>query len=138
MTDGRLRGNAEQDRSRCSDPGGKVPSRASVPPGNSPPRPAGASTASTVIQAAGMVTGVPNFMNSARASWPGGPVTAQERSRPRLGTRVLTWAFACGAGDGNRTRTISLGSHCRCPLITCGDADLRPNGGVPVSARKLP
>ncbi len=43
-----------------------------------------------------------------------------------------------GAGDGNRTRTVSLGSHCRCSPITCGDADLRPNGGVPVSARKLP
>ena len=37
-----------------------------------------------------------------------------------------------------RTRTVSLGSHCRCPLITCGDADLRPSGGVPVSDRELP
>ena len=25
-----------------------------------------------------------------------------------------------GARDGNRTRTVSLGSHCRCPSITCG------------------
>ncbi|GAA4596152.1 hypothetical protein GCM10023194_67570 [Planotetraspora phitsanulokensis] len=22
----------------------------------------------------------------------------------------LTWAFSCGAGDGNRTRAVSLGS----------------------------
>ncbi len=43
-----------------------------------------------------------------------------------------------GARDGNRTRTISLGSHYRCSLITCGDADLRQSGGVPVSARELP
>jgi hypothetical protein len=39
-----------------------------------------------------------------------GSVTARERSRPRLGTYVLTWAFTLGAGDENRTRTLSLGS----------------------------
>ena len=35
---------------------------------------------------------------------------ALSRSKPRLGIMSLTWAFFVGAGDGNRTRTTSLGS----------------------------
>jgi hypothetical protein len=34
-------------------------------------------------------------------------------------------AFRGGAGDGNRTRTISLGSLWRSIAATCGLADLR-------------
>ena len=64
-----------------------------------------------------------------------GLLMATERAwRKMLVARLL---FS-GARDGNRTRTVSLGSHCRCPSITCGDADLRPSGGVPVSTRQLP
>src|SRR5688500_855610 len=33
-----------------------------------------------------------------------------ERTRPRLGIMSLAWAFVMRAGDGNRTRAISLGS----------------------------
>lgn len=42
------------------------------------------------------------------------------------------------AGGNIDARAVSLGSHCRWSLITCGDADLRPSGGVPVSDRELP
>ena len=34
--------------------------------------------------------------------------TAPNRERPRSRRCPLTWAFACGAGDENRTRIISL------------------------------
>jgi hypothetical protein len=30
--------------------------------------------------------------------------------KAQAGDSSLTWAFECGAGDENRTRTISLGS----------------------------
>jgi hypothetical protein len=36
--------------------------------------------------------------------------TGSEPTRPRRVAIVLTWAYLVGAGDGNRTRTISLGS----------------------------
>jgi hypothetical protein len=52
----------------CSAPGGKVPSRISVPPSNSPPRPPGASRVSLVMLAAGIVAGVPNFIKSSKAA----------------------------------------------------------------------
>ncbi|GAA1312547.1 hypothetical protein Psi02_77040 [Planotetraspora silvatica] len=29
--------------------------------------------------------------------------------KARVGNHPLTWAFVCGAGDGNRTRAVSLG-----------------------------
>jgi hypothetical protein len=38
-----------------------------------------------------------------KINYPPGTTEAQAR------TAVLTWAFIMGAGDGNRTRTISLG-----------------------------
>jgi hypothetical protein len=38
------------------------------------------------------------------------PVTTVKQQGPRSRTIVLTWAFSLRAGDGNRTRTISLGS----------------------------
>jgi len=47
-------------------------------------------------------------------------------------------ALARRARPRANRRTISLGCHCWCPLITCGDADLRHSGSVPVSARQLP
>ena len=34
----------------------------------------------------------------------------QEWRKPRSTEWPLTWAFVCGAGDENRTRTVSLGS----------------------------
>jgi len=55
-------------------------------------------------------------MNGRRA--PAGPLFTAKLTRlgpaladvwPTLGTHVLTWAFVVRAGDGNRTRTISLG-----------------------------
>ena len=45
----------------------------------------------------------------------------------------LTWAFAVGAGDGNRTRTISLGT---CAIRAVSWPDLR--GGLSVSDRGGP
>jgi len=69
-------------------------------------------------------------MARAPGEWPWEPADEDARLCHDLGLP--------GAGDGNRTRTISLGSHCQCPSITCGDADLLPSGNVPVSARGLP
>jgi hypothetical protein len=36
-------------------------------------------------------------------------ISTVKQQGPGSGTVVLTWAFTWGAGDGNRTRTISLG-----------------------------
>ncbi|WP_248962483.1 hypothetical protein [Sphaerisporangium perillae] len=33
----------------------------------------------------------------------------RETIKARVGNHPLTWAFVCGAGDGNRTRAVSLG-----------------------------
>ncbi|GAA4596140.1 hypothetical protein GCM10023194_67510 [Planotetraspora phitsanulokensis] len=33
-----------------------------------------------------------------------------KKIKARVGNRPLTWASVCGAGDGNRTRAVSLGS----------------------------
>jgi hypothetical protein len=33
----------------------------------------------------------------------------QEKIKAQAWIRILTWAFVMRAGDGNRTRTISLG-----------------------------
>jgi hypothetical protein len=41
----------------------------------------------------------------------------QETREARVGIMVLTWAFGGGAGDGNRTRTVSWGT--RLPLRSC-------------------
>jgi hypothetical protein len=44
---------------------------------------------------------------------------------------ALTWGLGplervmTKTGDGNRTRTVSLGSQWRCSAATCGSADLR-------------
>ncbi len=46
-------------------------------------------------------------------------------TRPRLELRELDLLLHAGAGDENRTRTISLGSLWRCTLVTWGLADLR-------------
>jgi hypothetical protein len=59
--------------------------------------------------------------------------TAPERPRPRIGTYVLTWAFVVGAGDGNRTRIISLGI---CTVHALTWPDLRR--GLSVSNRERP
>ena len=65
------------------------------------------------------------------------------REEPSAATRVpaLTCKDMPGAGDENRTRTISLGSLWRCSVATCGLADLtlwgpgvRPDP-LPCSAR---
>jgi len=48
---------------------------------------------------------------------------------PRI--QVLAWAFAMRAGDGNRTRTISLGI---CPVTAARAAELGVR--VPVSDRR--
>jgi hypothetical protein len=58
--------------------------------------------------------------------------------RPDAGTYVLAWAFLIGAGDGNRTRAISLGSHCQPGSTTCGDFDLCRRVGLPASDRESP
>jgi hypothetical protein len=42
--------------------------------------------------------------------WPTVISTMAETIKAQLRTCVLGWAFSCGAGDGNRTRTVSLGS----------------------------
>ena len=38
------------------------------------------------------------------------PLSGPETIKAQIRTDVLAWAFAAGAGDGNRTRTVSLGS----------------------------
>ena len=62
--------------------------------------------------------------------------------RPDLTASPLTCAFQTGAGDGNRTRTISLGGNSmalrRLPpgdSATCRDRDI---GGLTVSDRGRP
>jgi hypothetical protein len=35
-------------------------------------------------------------------------------SKAQVRKNLLTWAFALGAGDGNRNRTVSLGSGLSC------------------------
>jgi hypothetical protein len=37
-------------------------------------------------------------------------IRPQATIKARVGIISLTWAFVCGAGDGNRTRAVSLGS----------------------------
>jgi hypothetical protein len=43
-----------------------------------------------------------------------------------------------GAGDGNRTRTISLGSLWRCPPATCCSVICGDRDDLPVSDRDYP
>jgi hypothetical protein len=41
--------------------------------------------------------------------WPVEIETVSERIEAKAGTTVVGWVFSSGAGDGNRTRTVSLG-----------------------------
>jgi SAM-dependent methyltransferase len=47
----------------------------------------------------------------------------------KSGIPPLSRAEASGAGDGNRTRTISLGSHTRCPCLACGTLTCAASAG---------
>ena len=55
------------------------------------------------MSATWQLDGVSDLM--ARRSW-----RAATDNETEVGKTVLTWAFMRGADDGNRTRTISLGS----------------------------
>jgi hypothetical protein len=61
------------------------------------------------------------------------PIGAAEpwKGCPELG-------FCRGAGDGNRTRTISLGTLWRCRSATCRFCDLEDLDDLPVSDRDYP
>jgi hypothetical protein len=65
--------------------------------------------------------------------------TALGTIKARVRIHVPTWAFTLGAGDGNRTRAVSLGSLSTCGLSwengDLGVCGLSPRRSPPVRAR---
>ena len=53
-----------------------------------------------------------------------------ETIKARIGKSSLTWAFVMRAGDGNRTRAVSLGSLYHTWPLSWGSADLRGSASV--------
>jgi hypothetical protein len=73
-------------------------------------------------------------MELGRGAAPSSDGLTMNESRPRLGRLPPTWAFVVGAGDGNRTRAISLGMSAGLPP-TCAAAG-RQTVGLSVSIRE--
>ncbi|MBB4913714.1 hypothetical protein FHS44_000786 [Streptosporangium saharense] len=63
---------------------------------------------------------------------------AQKKIKAQFGIMSSTWAYALGAGDGNRTRAVRLGSlYCGWSL-SWGEADLRGSGTGGCGSPRVP